>query len=256
MGTHTHLQCISTSGNMPPEWCKLKDSPGPPWGGCSCAASGERGSYHNTFDKSYIFICQVESEYTVHADTSWDICLSLRACSHHCTLQTSDRGNLTSNLYYVTYTKSHPLSSPLITQKLPKPRRHEVPRAYEVTEEKWEVQRRHKETLAKKNLPLSCLTRLSYDFPKVTYLHPLPVASWCYEVNICAFPQNVYGEALAPGMEAFGDGAFGRWLVYTVSCGWDPHKGFPFSEEEEREIVLSIHRHQGKATWAHPESAV
>ena len=70
MGTHTHLQCISTSGNIPPEWCKLKDSPGPPWGGCSCAASGERGSYHNTFDKSYIFICQVESEYTVHADTS------------------------------------------------------------------------------------------------------------------------------------------------------------------------------------------
>lgn len=122
--------------NTPPEWYKLKHLPGFPWEGCYFLATGEQRSYHNAFGESYIFICQVESYYTIPANACLDIYCSLRACFHHCTLQTSKRENLTSNLYSVSYTNSHPSSAPLITQKPPKPMRREVPGAYEVTEAK------------------------------------------------------------------------------------------------------------------------
>lgn len=50
------------------------------------------GSDHNTLDESYISIPQAQSQHTVCAGACLDIYFFLHLCSHHCTLQMSERG--------------------------------------------------------------------------------------------------------------------------------------------------------------------
>lgn len=119
---------------------------------------------------------------------------SLRACSHHHTLQRSERGNLTSNFCYVTYTKSHYSSTPLITQKPPKAQGMKFQGLVRVwgRSKKYRVDQRglwQRESSCW--LPIWPLPGCQH----MIFLHPFLVGTRYYEVNVYVLFLNSYSEA-------------------------------------------------------------
>ena len=107
-----------------------------------------------------ISICQV------HASVCLDIYFS------YVTLETSERGSLTSNLCYVSYTKSQPMSAPLITQS---PWGVKFQGFMRLLRSMGKTQR----DVSKQSLLISNLLWPSRDVQKVTHLHPSLGAPWC-----------------------------------------------------------------------------